>query len=145
MKYVVVDEANFKDALELLNKADLPVSDLVLSDRLKLYALNDQQGIIAICGIELFNKEALLRSFVVDENMRSTGMGKKIYNYALDQAHLNGVQKLVLLTTTAKQWFLNKGWSIIDRNSVSEAIASSKEFSSICPGSATCMTLNLLK
>lgn len=143
MEFVVVNKTNFNEVKKLLKKADLPISDLESSDKLKLYAISDNQKLIAACGLEVYNNEALLRSFVVDEKFRSQGIGKKIYEYTLNQALTNHIRTLVLLTTTAKEWFLQQGWSIIERNSVSDALASSQEFSSICPQSATCMKLNL--
>lgn len=144
MKFINVGKNELDEVIQLLKEADLPVSDISLSNNLQLYALKNNNNLIAVCGLEMNNNEALLRSFVVKSNFRSNGIGKNIYNHTIKQAKNNKVNNLVLLTTTAKEWFLNQGWKIIDRNSVSNALASSQEFSTICPQNAICMQLKLV-
>jgi amino-acid N-acetyltransferase len=47
------------------------------------------------------------------------------------------------LTLTAKTFFEQQGYRIIDRRSVPEDVQASEEFRSLCPASAICMVKKL--
>jgi amino-acid N-acetyltransferase len=54
-------------------------------------------------------------------------------------AKQNAVKELILLTTTASDYFSKKAYRTIERNNVPEEIKKSSEFSSTCPSSAVIM------
>jgi N-acetylglutamate synthase-like GNAT family acetyltransferase len=50
------------------------------------------------------------------------------------------VRQFYLLTTTAEAFFARRGFRKIARQSVPAAIGDTREFKSLCPSSAICMT-----
>jgi amino-acid N-acetyltransferase len=91
------------------------------------------ETLLGVCGLEQYKTEAILRSFVVSEYSRNKGIGKAIYQFTISKAAELGIKSLVLLTTTADTWFKKHHWNVIDRNTVSQSLAESAEFNSICP------------
>ena len=56
------------------------------------------------------------------------------------EARCRAAKRFYLLTTTAEAFFARRGFERIARQAVPAAIASTKEFNSLCPSSAICMT-----
>src|SRR5687768_12462933 len=76
MNIVPITQNNFSSALQLLKKNQLPADDI--SDRTKLFVLEDGQKITGTIAIEYSGVEGLLRSLSVDEKSRSKGYGKTL-------------------------------------------------------------------
>lgn len=142
IKFSEVAEKDKQKAIELIKDSGLPVED-IYQENLVIYALKESGSIVATCALEIYGREALLRSFAVEDSKRGSGLGSQIYLETLKMASKREIECLYLLTTTAEGFFVKKGWSHADRNVVPESIKASKEFSSICPISAVCMMLNL--
>ena len=87
-------------------------------------------------GLELYGEVALLRSLAVASSRRGTGVGSGLVAHAERHARDQGVQSLYLLTTTAEQFFLRRGYARIPRDEAPTAIKGTKEFSGICPVSS---------
>lgn len=126
----------------LLNENDLPVEDISF-EKQEFWILEEDQEIRAICGIEKYEKYALLRSLTVKKNIQKKGYGTSIYSYVLDICKSDGIISMFLLTTTAPKFFNKLGWSTISRMAVPAEVQESEEFKSICPQSAVCMMLTL--
>jgi amino-acid N-acetyltransferase len=125
------------EIVELLKESGLPTGDL--DDDKKLFALVGENGIIGTGGLEFFDDCALLRSVCVKENFRGLGYGKIItleLELLCKEKNINGIY---LLTETAKDFFEDLGYEVVDRKSVPDTIKQSSEFSSICPTSAMVM------
>lgn len=122
----------------LLKENKLPFEDLVSSkvEFLTLFSGTKLKGCI---GIEKFDKNALLRSFAVDDNFKNQGIGNSLLHKLVLKCKDNGIEKLHLLTTTATAYFAKKGFIISDKKTVPKSIVNSKEFSEICPASAIYM------
>lgn len=129
--------------LKLLSDADLPVDDIEHLNFDHFFGFGDEQSLLGIIGLEMFESVALLRSLVVSEHVRGTGCGKKLVAYVEDYARVHGIEALYLLTTTAEDFFAGLGYQLVDRSSAPVDIAKTREFSGICPGSAAFMTKNL--
>ncbi len=124
---------------DLLQRAQLPVADLESSEVAFLVA--DLDGIpVGAVGLQIFGASALLRSLVVSDDRRNTGLGRALLSAAEDMARRMQVRELVLLTTSAGPWFARHGYAGCDRAQIAEAIRSSAEFTSLCPASALCMS-----
>ena len=54
-----------------------------------------------------------------------------------------GVETLYLLTTTAPEFFGERGYAEVNREEAPEAIRGSTEFADLCPTTATCMRKRL--
>ncbi len=131
----------------LLNSAQLPtvgverhVTDFLVVQR-EERAPDDE--ILAAIGIERYGDAALLRSMVVHEDARGTGIGTRLVHELEQRATRHAVHTLVLLTTTADRWFATLGYLPINREDVPVALLESAEFRGACPASAVVMRKRL--
>lgn len=124
------------DVLRLaLDAARLPTDDLDQPGR-RFFKLSDADGPIGFIGIEGDGPDRLLRSLVVLPSRKRLGHGSVLVAHAEAAAHRDGVARLHLLTTTAADFFRARGYRDADRAAAPEAIRSTAQFSSLCPGSA---------
>jgi amino-acid N-acetyltransferase len=126
-----------------LSAADLPLAgaEAHLSDF--LLAFRDDI-LIGSAGLERYGDTALLRSVAVAVPERGHGVGQALVQQALASAASLGVCQVVLLTTTAADFFLRFGFQPISRSEFPRAAQVSVEFQEICPASATAMSLELV-
>jgi amino-acid N-acetyltransferase len=118
----------------------LPYSDIYESQVDFIVAKNDEQ-IVGCIGLEKYGTEGLLRSFAIELNFRKKGYGKELYNRLLTYGMQNKVNTLHLLTTTAREYFINVGFSVQNRSNAPEIIQNSREFKGLCPSSSIYMVL----
>lgn len=126
----------------LLSECELPVEDLH-QDRVEFLVARDGNQIIGCIGLERYGNHGLLRSFAVQPESRDSGVGTQLLEYYLKQCGATGIEQLHLLTTTAGDYFLKKGFKISRRDQAPESIRSTSEFSELCPSSSTYMTIDL--
>ncbi len=126
---------------DMLDAAGLPTGDLD-QDRMSDFTIArvaDGSCAGAIAS-ERFGRVALLRSLVVAESARGSGLGTRLVE-ALERAAAGmGVSELWLLTIDADDYFKARGYAVTDRSEAPAAIRATAEFSSLCPGSAVLMT-----
>ena len=131
--------AMLEELKEFLKHQHLPFQDITLVSNLFILYRDAANAIVASGGVEYYDRTVLLRSLAVAPLHR----GKRIGNYVVDDLLHNvrkaGVQRVYLLTETARDFFLKKGFSVVSRDEVPEAIKQSSEFSHVCPASAVCM------
>lgn len=122
----------------LLAAANLPAADLPddLEHFLGCSAPESPDGVV---GLELYGRDALLRSLVVSPAMRGRGCGKALVDAVESYARDAAVQRMFLLTETAEPFFASLDYLVASRESAPDAIRNSTEFSSLCPASATFM------
>jgi amino-acid N-acetyltransferase len=126
----------------LLQLADLPT--LGVAEHLETFLVAEEDnGVIGSIGLEIYGDTALLRSAIVDEQKRRSGIGGLLYSKLLDRARSLKVHRLILLTNTAEEYFRRKGFRTINQNTVTGPITASVEFSGACPSHAACMELLL--
>jgi len=136
---VVNSQHSLDEVLELLRVCKLPYRDIRLEDNL-FVSYDDNSGtIIGSGGLEFYPPFALLRSVAVRENERGKSIGKQIVGDLLNIAKENGVHEVYLLTETAHEFFLNRGFRDVARENVPSEIKASSEFSAVCPVSASVM------
>jgi amino-acid N-acetyltransferase len=126
----------------LLERAGLPTGDLPSANPRFVVAWEGSR-IVGAGALEIFGTAALLRSVVVTEELRGSGLGRSIVRELERIGRDDGVRELVLLTQTARHFFEHQGYRVIDRGDVPEAARGSEEFRSLCPASATCMAKTL--
>ena len=102
----------------------------------------DGQKVIGAIGLEVFRDSALLRSAVVDESARGSGLGAQLVEGALAKARVLRVRDVFLLTTTAEKYFPRFGFSVVPRETVPAEMLTSAEFTGACPASAVLMKLS---
>ena len=98
---------------------------------------------IGSAGLERYGDTALLRSVTVASTERGHGLGQALVQQMLAYAASLEVRQVVLLTTTAADFFLRFGFRPISRAEFPLAAQASVEFQGICPASATGMSLVL--
>ena len=123
----------------LLRDADLSHEDF--ADHLANFLVARRaEEVVGAVGFELHSRDALLRSLVVAPAYRGTGLGGELVDRLAAEARCRAAKRFYLLTTTAEAFFARRGFERIARQAVPAAIASTKEFNSLCPSSAICMT-----
>jgi amino-acid N-acetyltransferase len=126
----------------LLEASSLPTEGVV--DHLASFVVFESDGKIrAAGGLEVYGKLALLRSLVVAQASRARGVGGRICDRLEAAARERGVIEVFLLTETAADFFVRRGYATVDRGEAPAAIAKTREFSALCPESATLLRLKL--
>lgn len=92
--------------------------------------------LLGVAGLERHGDDGLLRSVAVDPSQARTGIGAALVEERLAEARKLGLISVSLLTTTARDYFLKKGFVAAPRESVSAALSRSEEFAHACPSSA---------
>jgi len=141
---------NYRDATQkdleaikgLLDICNLPSVDC--KEHLNNFILvEENNNIVGVGSLEVYNNVGLLRSIAVLPNSRNNGVGAIIYELVEKRALELGVKVLYLLTESADEYFSNFGFSLKERNEVPLSIMQTKQFKDICPSTAKVMYLEL--
>lgn len=124
---------------DLLLRSALPVSDLDESTIDFLIAETGNNSLAGCIGVERYGDNGLLRSFAVDELLRSQHIGRRLLDELLSYCRIKNIQQLHLLTTTAEKYFERAGFIAAARSEAPRSIRSTAEFSSLCPSSSAYM------
>ncbi|WP_083394371.1 GNAT family N-acetyltransferase, partial [Atopomonas hussainii] len=118
---------------ELLQSNDLPVLDIETGTEVLLFVAGSAQQPSGVVGIQIFGTTALLRSLAVSASERGNGLGAALVQHVEQYALLMGISSIYLLTTTAASFFKLRGYNIANRADAPASIASTRQFSSLCP------------
>ncbi len=130
--------ADWSNIASLLTEAGLPLAGA--QEHLGDFLLACHGEILAGCvALEHYDDTALLRSVAVAQAERGRGLGQELVRRMLAHASILGVRQVVLLTTSAANFFLRFGFYAIPREEVPPAVRESIEFREACPASATVM------
>jgi len=131
------------DVRQLLDEAGLPVADLGPEQLVDFLVAErpgtDQIETLGIIGLQRFNQTALLRSLVVSEHDRKSGLGRRLVTAVEANACCAGVKDLWLLTIDAERFFESLGYKMMSRESAPDSIRDTQEFSGLCPDGAYLM------
>ncbi|UCG07439.1 MAG: GNAT family N-acetyltransferase [Desulfobacterales bacterium] len=126
--------------LDLLSGAGLPVEDLTNEKMINFMVAKGQDDcIIGVVGVEMYQETGLLRSLAVHPTYREKGIGRRLTRKIESFARHNGIKILYLLTMTAADFFQKIGYEVTQRDEVPESIKKTEEFKSVCPVSAACL------
>jgi N-acetylglutamate synthase-like GNAT family acetyltransferase len=123
---------------ELLESAGLPTSDLVAA-KPRFTVVREDGELVAAGALQAFGSSALLRSVVVADERRGTGLGSLVVRELEHVARSVHIERLILLTETAREFFARQGYCVIERSDAPQDVQGSDEFRALCPASATCM------
>lgn len=126
-----------------LAAAGLPIADLTdahMQDFLIAESAGQPAGMI---GLEPYSDCGLLRSLIVAESNRGSGLGAQLVAALEELAAARDLQELWLLTIDADPFFARLGYAVMQRVDAPGAIQESAEFSSLCPGDAVLMRKRL--
>ena len=127
----------------LLEAEGLPASDLTEVHLRHFFFTGTDGTPSALVGLEIYGRDALLRSLVVSATARTQGLGSALVLHAEEYAAAHDVRALYLLTTTAESFFEHRGYRRIERANAPSAIQSTREFASLCPASSAFMIKRL--
>jgi amino-acid N-acetyltransferase len=125
----------------LLESAQLPthgVKDILGATPADFVIAEEDGRAVAAGGLEVTGDGALLRSIVVREDQRSTGVGRRVVERLLGDADSRGLD-VYLLTTTADAWFPRFGFARVERAQVPSGIGATWEFKTGCAETAVAM------
>ncbi len=135
-------ESDWSSIEGLLRACGLPIAgarehfaDFVLAEA--------RDKVVGCAGAEIFGEEALLRSVAVAADWREQGVGGKLVGAVLANLRRRGVANVVLLTTTAEEFFAARGFRRTAREAVPASVQASVEFNGACPDSAIVMLRRL--
>ncbi len=128
---------------QLLSACQLPTSDIISSESLQFFGAYMGKKLIGSIGLEVYAQVALLRSLAIMAEQRGSGLGKTLVRYAEQQAALQGISTLFLLTTTAAPFFTKLGYAVAKRENAPAAIKTTAQFNNLCPASSDFMYKHL--
>lgn len=73
-----------------------------------MVARNESGEMLACAGIERHGEIGLLRSVAVAPDLQKSGLGSRLVSKVITAARTKGVQEIVLLTTTASDFFARR-------------------------------------
>jgi len=132
------------DILDLLSQVQLPHDGVAEAVGAFLVARDGSSRLIATVGLEHHGNTALLRSAAVAPEYQGCGIGSRLTENILQQATKNGVERVVLLTSTASEFFARRfGFCETSRTVFDKELAGSSEWNLPRCSSAVCMSLDL--
>ena len=135
---------DLSDILNLLSQVQLPHDGVAENVSAFLVARDEASRLIATIGLERHGTTALLRSAAVTPDYQGCGIGSRLTEKLLQTATRDGVDRVVLLTTTASDFFARRfGFCETSRTVFDEELAGSSEWNLPRCSSAVCMSLVL--
>ena len=135
---------DLRDILDLLSQVQLPHDGVAENVSGFLVARDESSRLIATIGLERHGNTALLRSAAVAPEYQGCGIGSRLTENLLELAKNDGVERVVLLTSTASEFFARRfGFCEASRTVFDEELAGSSEWNLPRCSSAVCMSLDL--
>lgn len=122
----------------LLVGAGLPTDGLHTED---LTVALDGTRVVAAVGLERFGTASMLRSLVVADDARRSGIGRRLAIAAIEIARWSGADEIHLYTETAQQFFSRFGFEPVSGQLIKDACPNSALVSGRCCTTATAMRL----
>lgn len=135
---------DLRDVLNLLSVVQLPDDGVAENISGFLVARDESSRLVATIGLERHGDTGLLRSAAVDPEYQGCGIGSRLTENLLERATKNGVERVVLLTSTAREFFARRfGFCEAARTGFDKDLAASSEWNLPRCSSAVCMSLDL--
>ncbi len=93
---------------------------------------NVSEAIFGCIGLESYGADALLRSLAIHPDVQGQGMGKRLVDRITRDAKERGISSLYVLTDTAEEFIKKLNFTVTSRDTVSEALLQSVEFTTLC-------------
>lgn len=138
LKIVPALTEDFPNIEKLLRVQQLPTEDV--TPQIFFRVIKSTAGqVVGCCGLEIHDSLGLLRSLAVATNFQQQGLGQQLVNDIIAIAKENQISCLYLITTTANTFFKKFGFETVAREDVPLTIQQTREYSHLCPTSATVM------
>lgn len=136
--------SDLNDILSLLTQVQLPHDGVAENVNGFFVARDEGSRIVATIGLERHGNTALLRSAAVSPEYQGCGIGSRLTSHLLERASKDGVERVVLLTSTASDFFARHfGFCETPRGTFDKDLAGSAEWNLPRCSSAVCMSLTL--
>ena len=138
--------ADLAGILALLRGSSLP-PDGVAEHLSEFHVVRDSiDRLVACAGVERYGAIGLLRSVAVSAELQRSGLGSRLVRRVLEEAGRAGMDEVVLLTTTARDFFARRfNFKETTRDPYAEQLALSAEWQLPRCSSAVVMSLRLAK
>jgi len=132
--------ADLPEVLGLLAAVQLPPEGV--AEHLEGFLVaRDGRRLIGCAGLERYDRLGLLRSVAVALDSQHGGLGSRLTAALLEEAAATGLEEVVLLTTTAREFFARRfGFAEAQRADYDERLAASVEWRLPRCASAVCMS-----
>lgn len=131
--------ADLPAVLALLDEARLPAAGIEQHFPEAFFVARSGGAIVGASGVEVYGGVGLLRSVVVAEPARGSGLGERLSHAAMELAAERGVASLYLLTTSAEGYFPRLGFVRVAREDLPGELDRSEQMRGACPVSAIAM------
>jgi N-acetylglutamate synthase-like GNAT family acetyltransferase len=136
--------ADLAELLALLAAVDLPHEGVEEYLDGFMVARDAERRLVGAIGLERHGSVGLLRSAAVSPDAQGSGLGLRLTSELLKAAPFDGIEEVVLLTTTAGDFFGRKfGFEVSGRDAYEGALARSPEWNLPRCSSAVLMRLSL--
>lgn len=125
----------------ILKACGLPDDDF--RDGVRFLVAEADGAIVGAIGLEAYPPRGLLRSAAVLPAYRGRGIGALLVEAMVREARGEALRELVLLTTTAEEFFRGRGFARIGRDALDGPILESAQFSGSRCASAAVMSRGL--
>lgn len=142
MIFTELNPEEFDSTFGLLEESKLDASDLKQAN-IRLFSMTENNKLVGVGGLEIFNDQALLRSVAVDTAYQKQGLGALLVRRIEKAAKELGLSALYLLTNTAADFFKAQNYQVIHRDNFADSLKQTAQFSGLCPVSAVCMKKEL--
>jgi amino-acid N-acetyltransferase len=131
--------ADLQEILALLTAVELP-QEGVAGHLDGFLIARDGNRLVGCAGLERYRELGLLRSVAVAPDHQQEGLGTRLTAALLNGAANSGVEEVVLLTTTARDFFARRfGFAEVPRAAYDGRLAESPEWRLPRCASAVCM------
>jgi amino-acid N-acetyltransferase len=135
---------DLSDILGLLSAVDLPHEGVAEHLAGFLVARDGRGRLAGAIGLERHGDVGLLRSAAVAPGLQQSGLGSCLTSALLRRAEGAGIERVVLLTSTARDFFARRfGFSVADRARFDGQLADSPEWGLPRCSAAVCLALDL--
>ncbi len=136
--------ADMERIVQLLSDNDLPSCGLEGSSQEFWLAVKKEEA-VGVIGLGKSGKRGLLRSLAVAKAYRNNGIAKALLGEALLNARQAKIEELYLLTGTAKDYFLRKGFNLIGRETLPPMLLQDAGMENACSACSDCLYRSLFE
>lgn len=139
LRYEIIDKYQAEALYPFLQENGIHTDDLPDSNA-EFIVVRNKHSIVGCIAIERYKNHGLLRSFAVAPSYRNKGLGNILLQKLVAHSKQHGIKDIHLLTTTAEDFFVKRGFTKSGREKAPEAIQKTTEFASVCPADAVYLT-----
>jgi amino-acid N-acetyltransferase len=136
IEYASADD--FAAVRAMLIEFDMTIEGL-LEVPTSMFIAVEEDEIVGVAALERHGPNGLVRSVVVAEGHRGSGLGSRLVDAVEEEARQLGLDALYLLVEEATPFFAGCGYEIIERDAAPGPVMESVEWSEACSEDAVAM------